>query len=69
MDGKEHHELLRERMKAMEMKAGQQSVVELKAPESGSLCDASLLLRDRTEWFFLLFLFRMWDMREGSGDM
>jgi len=35
MDGKEHGPL-KERMKAMEMKAGQESGVELKAQESGS---------------------------------
>ena len=53
-------------MEAKEMKAGQESGIELKAQENGSLGDV-LLLKDCTECFFLLIQLGCRICGEGSG--
>jgi len=68
VDDEKERGLLKERMTAMEMKAGQELGIELKAQESGSLCNAFLLLRDHTECFSF-FVLGYGTCREESGDV
>ena len=63
MDGEEH-ELLKERMKVMEMKAGQESGVELKGQERGGLCDVFFFVK-RLHKMFLSFA-SVWDVERAG---